>query len=145
MTETVFCKILTTKEEIQSSRELRNEVLRKPLGMNLFDEDLEKETIETVFGLCVQDTLVGTVQSKSLPNDIIKLRQMAVASAFQGKGLGKILVEFMEQHVKNNGFKSIELHARKNALQFYLQLQYVVEGDEYLEVGIPHFTMKKTL
>ena len=44
-----------------------------------------------------------------------------------------------------NGMNSIELHARENAVPFYLSLQYTIMGNQFLEVNIPHYKMTKEL
>jgi predicted GNAT family N-acyltransferase len=40
---------------------------------------------------------------------------------------------------------AIELHARANAVNFYAKYAYRIVGDEFEEVGIPHFKMIKRL
>jgi predicted GNAT family N-acyltransferase len=37
------------------------------------------------------------------------------------------------------------MHARKSALGFYEKLGYTPEGDEFEEVTIPHYLMRKKL
>jgi predicted GNAT family N-acyltransferase len=56
-----------------------------------------------------------------------------------------LLVYFAEQYAVNNGFQLIELHARDTAMDFYLKQNYKIEGAVFLEVGIPHYKMKKVL
>jgi predicted GNAT family N-acyltransferase len=55
------------------------------------------------------------------------------------------MVQFSEKWANQNGYKIIDLHARKNVVPFYEKLGYHVEGDEFLEVGIPHLRMIKQL
>ena len=52
---------------------------------------------------------------------------------------------FYEQEARATGIKKIEFHARKTAVKFYQKLGYHLEGEEFLEVGIPHFKMEKNL
>ncbi len=42
-------------------------------------------------------------------------------------------------------FDKITLHARKNAVPFYLALGYKIIGEEFEEVGLPHFEMEKNI
>jgi predicted GNAT family N-acyltransferase len=37
------------------------------------------------------------------------------------------------------------MHARKTAVPFYERIGYQVAGEEFLEVGIPHYEMRKLL
>ncbi len=139
-------KITTESPEYQSVLLLRDLVLRKPLGMNLFDENLEGDKEEIIFGIFNEnEEALASVQFKILDNLSVKLRQMAVHPEHQKKGLGKSLVQFAEQQVKNLGYKKIEMHARKTAIPFYEKLGYKKEGEEFMEVGIPHYKMCKEL
>ena len=70
---------------------------------------------------------------------------MAVADDYQGKGIGKMLIDFAEQTASDNGFNKITLHARKTAVPFYEKLGYWIIGDEFIEVDIPHYEMEKNL
>jgi len=139
-------KINTDQPEYKEVLDLRNSVLRKPLGMNLFDENLEQEKEEIIFGLFDEtQKLLATVQFKIIKNGTVKLRQMAVHPEHQKKGLGKHLIQFAEQQIKSMGYKRIEMHARKYALPFYRKLGYEKLGKEFKEVGIPHYKMYKKL
>ena len=139
-------KITTESPAYQSVLLLRDLVLRKPLGMNLFDENLEGDKEEIIFGIFNEnEEALASVQFKILDNLSVKLRQMAVHPEHQKKGLGKSLVQFAEQQIKNLGYKKIEMHARKTAIPFYEKLGYKKEGDEFIEVGIPHYKMCKEL
>ena len=73
------------------------------------------------------------------------MRQVAVSDDFQRRGVGKLMVEFCEKIAVENGMNSIELHARENAVPFYLSLQYTIMGNQFLEVNIPHYKMTKEL
>ena len=139
-------KIKTDQPEYQQVLELRDLVLRKPLGMDLFKEDLSQEKDEIIFGLFDKThQAVGSVQFKITGPEKVKLRQMAIHPEHQRKGLGKKLVLFSEQQLKAMGYKSIEMHARKTALPFYWKLGYEKFGKEFTEVGIPHYKMHKKL
>jgi predicted GNAT family N-acyltransferase len=43
------------------------------------------------------------------------------------------------------GVKLMHCNARKTAVPFYLQLGFETVGEEFEEVGIPHFRMQKTI
>lgn len=78
-----------------------------------------------------------------IDNDEVQLRQMAVYDQWQGKGVGKLLVQYAEEFAKNKGYSKVMLHARKVAVGFYVGMGYVQYGDMFEEVGIPHFMMEK--
>jgi predicted GNAT family N-acyltransferase len=37
------------------------------------------------------------------------------------------------------------LHARQTAVAFYERLRYAVDGEPFMEIGLPHRTMTKEL
>jgi len=123
--------------------DLREEVLRKPIGRSLKDDDLSRDYVDTFFIAKHNDKVIGCVGFHHLADETVQLRAMAVYEEWQGKGIGAQLVNAFEAHAWSNGYKKIILHARKVALGFYTGMGYVVTSDEFTEVGIPHFMMEK--
>ena len=71
---------------------------------------------------------------------------MAVLEGLQGQGFGRAIMAGVEEILANEGrIKRIFLNARGTAIGFYSKLRYVGTGDEFIEVGIPHQRMEKTL
>lgn len=125
---------------------MRYDVLRKPLNLHFNKDDLKKEYLDHHIAAYVDGRLVGILLLKPSDNPkVIKMRQVAVDSSIQGRGVGKAMVKFSETFVKEKGFTAIELHARETAVPFYLSLNYNIVGDQFEEVGIPHFKMVKVL
>lgn len=129
----------------KKSIELRTKVLREPLGLVYTPEQLAAEKDEVHIIALREDKVVGVLLLKIAGEHLLKMRQVAVDTDVQQTGIGKLLVFFSEQYAKNNGFHTIELHARDTAKDFYLKQHYKVEGDVFTEVGIPHYKMKKDL
>ncbi|MFA6980487.1 MAG: GNAT family N-acetyltransferase [Ignavibacteriaceae bacterium] len=123
--------------------ELRYRVLRQPLGLNYTQEQLDAEKDEFHFSAFDGEKLVGCLLMKAIRSSGIKMRQVAVDEMYQGKGVGKALVLFSEKFAGEKGFSLITLHARKTAVPFYEKLGYKIAGDEFTEVTLPHFKMKK--
>jgi predicted GNAT family N-acyltransferase len=125
---------------------LRDIVLRKPLGLSYTEEYLQKEINDQLLGCYTTDNKLSACCILTPLNDhTVQLRQMAVDSAVQGQGIGRQLILFAEQQSKNNGFREMMMHARKEAKGFYEKLGYNVQGPEFEEVGIPHYEMSKHL
>ena len=128
----------------KESLNLRNEVLRIPLNMNISDEDLSDEKNHIHFAVVNQDKVEGIViLIPNLKPKIGKLRQMATSDYIRGTGWGKKLVHHLEQYAKDNGMEQIELNARHYAVGFYEKLGYSICSDPFQEVGIQHFKMIK--
>lgn len=124
---------------------LRSKILREPLGLNFNDEELLSEDSNYHLGAFYQNHLAGILLLKPMNIKEVKMRQVAVAQDMQKMGVGKQLVHFSEKFAIEKGYKTICLHARKSALLFYLKLNYCIEGNEFIEVGIPHYKMTKKL
>ncbi len=124
--------------------ELRNAVLRTPLGLSLYDEDLTEEQNDWCIIAKQAGEIAGCVMLRDLQNnEKIKLRQMAVHPDFQNKGAGKKMMHYAEKTALQKGFKTITLHARQSAVPFYEKLGYECAGSMFQEVGLPHFFMQK--
>lgn len=124
---------------------LRTKVLREPLGMNLSEEALARETDSIHLAMYQGEALVACVVLKPLSVKEIKMRQMAVDDDFQGMGYGKQLVQAAEAKCREKGYEQISLHARNYAVAFYRKLGYEIVGEPFEEVGIKHFKMVKEL
>ena len=124
--------------------QLRNEVLRKPLGLELTREEVLQETKQIHLAAFASRELLGCVLLVPLQGEI-KLRQMAVSEKARGRGIGKELLVAAETLAKKLGYSMIFCHARESAVDFYKSNGWIVEGSRFIEVTIPHFSMKKTL
>jgi predicted GNAT family N-acyltransferase len=132
-------------EELDQLYELRNEVLRKPLGMNLYDEDFSKEKEWIKIGAFENEILIGCLMLSEINQNTIKLRQMAVNKYYQAIGIGRQIVKFAENWCLQNNILCIELNARVEAIVFYKKLGFNTVGDYFEEVGIQHLKMMKML
>jgi predicted GNAT family N-acyltransferase len=125
--------------------ELRYHVLRKPLGLSFTKEDLEAEANFIHIGCFDEDKIEGCCMLVPEGEKTVRLRQMAVTDGLQGKGIGRVLMNFAENVAKDMGNKKLNMHARKTALGFYEKLGYKICSDEFEEVNIPHYVMEKEL
>ena len=125
---------------------LREEVLRKPLGLSLRDEDLSGEVNETtIVAISAEGGILGCVMLRPVNEQELKLRQMAVATEIQGHGIGNQLLQEAEEFARSSGYRVITLHARVTAVPFYEKAGYVAAGDVFTEVEIPHLLMNKSI
>lgn len=132
--------------EYELALELRNQILRIPLGRSLDSSDLEGENSQIHFGvLNLGNELIACVSVKIQDGKHYKIRQMAVADNFQGKGFGAKLVQYVERELSNKGVTKISLHARETAISFYEKLGFQCSGELFDEVGIPHIKMLKKM
>jgi predicted GNAT family N-acyltransferase len=131
--------------EYQQMLDLRYQILRRPLGLQFNEEDLEKEKEDILIGAYEDDEMLGCCLLTKVNNQDVRLRQMAVKPGLQGKGIGRALLQFAENISRDRGFRKITMHARSTATGFYEKQGYQLVGDEFEEVTIPHYTMEKPL
>lgn len=131
--------------EYQDTIKLRNEILRKPLGLSFADEELQKEKDNMHMAAYEDDRMLGCCMLVEEDPQTVRLRQMAVVNDVQGKGIGRALMTFAENLARDRGYKKITMHARKNALGFYEKMGYKKSGEEFTEITIPHYVMEKEL
>jgi GNAT superfamily N-acetyltransferase len=125
--------------------ELRDLVLRRPLGLSLSAEDVAGEAEQFHLVAFDEAGLAGCLVLVPGENAEIKMRQVAVAERAQRRGVGRALVARAEVLGRERGFRLMTLHARRGAVPFYERAGYVVTGPEFVEVTIPHFKMTKAL
>jgi GNAT superfamily N-acetyltransferase len=109
-------------KEYKQMVDLRYNMLRKPLGLTFSEEELEAEKNNIHLCCFDDDKLEGCCMLVSKDNNTVQLRQMAVVSGLQGKGIGRVLMQFAENIARDRGFKKLIMHARKTAVGFYEKL-----------------------
>jgi len=137
-------EIVFGTDEYRRECHLREDVLRKPLGLSLSAEDAAGEESQLHFGLFEPgDNLIASVIAAPLSPTHARIRQLAVSAGHRGKGLGQRIMSEAEKNLRARGFESLELDARATAVSFYTKLGYAVVSDEFIEVTVPHFRMVK--
>lgn len=67
--------------------------------------------------------------------------RVAVLKAYRGQGIGRILMLKIIEQAKFEQRVSLKLSSQVHAIPFYESLGFAVQGDEYLDCGIPHIDM----
>jgi ribosomal protein S18 acetylase RimI-like enzyme len=136
---------------------LRNESLRKPLGLLLAQEEISRDRRDEIYlGLfhAEKGSLHACVILSPLTEHEVKLRQMAVDPQFQRKGLGRLLLKHAERISRERGWTEISLAARSSVAEFYEKLGYHKIGEAYaykivgeggFHLEVPHFQMRKSV
>jgi len=131
--------------DFQKMVKLREDILRKPLGLGFTTNELEQEKSNILIGAFEDEDILGCCMLVEENPEIVRLRQMAVLNDLQGKGIGRAIMHFAENIARDRGYSILSMHARKNAIGFYEKMGYKVTGDEFTEVTIPHYVMEKKL
>lgn len=71
--------------------------------------------------------------------------RMAVLSDWRGHGVGSILLLHLMNAARNRGMDRLVLNAQTSAEGFYRRFGFVPDSAEFMEAGIPHLRMARTL
>lgn len=74
-----------------------------------------------------------------------KVERICVLKETRGTGSGKAIMNKIEEYAKEQGAAKLKLNAQVHAIPFYAGLGYEVVSDEFLDAGIPHKTMVKSI
>jgi predicted GNAT family N-acyltransferase len=69
--------------------------------------------------------------------------RMAVLAQWRGQGVGAALLDHLIAIARQRGDVRLRLHAQTQAMPFYAQFGFAPVGDEFIEAGIPHWTMER--
>ena len=88
---------------------------------------------------------VGTARLRFPDPETAKAERLAVLTAYRGDGLGRELMERLEDEARQQGCSRVCLHAQTTVVAFYERLGYNVVSEEFEQAGIPHVEMVKEL
>jgi Predicted acyltransferase len=71
--------------------------------------------------------------------------RMAVLEFWRRRGIGTAMMRHVLAAARETGFGHVELAAQTHALKFYERFGFVAHGDEFMDAGIPHRTMRLEL
>jgi predicted GNAT family N-acyltransferase len=74
-----------------------------------------------------------------------KVGRVAVLRGFRGRRLGAAVMDALEEEGRSRGLEGLWCHAQLTAAGFYRRLGWTAVGEEFIEAGIRHVRMEKTL
>jgi len=141
----IYHQISTQDPEYSQEKELRNRVLRIPLGLLLSENDVRDEDTQIhCVALGSQGQVIGCVLV-AFYETIAKIRQIAIEASYRNQGIGTQLMKCAERAVLARDVYKVSLHARVSAQGFFERLGYTATSEVFTEVTIPHITMEKEL
>jgi len=141
----IYRQISTHDREYSQEKELRNRVLRTPLGLHLSEQDVRGED-EQVHLVAMDDRgrVIGCVLV-AFSESVAKVRQLAIDDDYRGQGIGTGLMKRAELAVLARNVRRVTLHGRLTARGFFEKQGYTAISEVFPEVTIPHITMQKEL
>ncbi len=136
-----------TPQEFGAYFLLRWEILRKPWIQPKGSEvEIDEDICVHAMALNEKNEIIGVCRLQFNTPEEAQIRFMAAREDYQGKGVGSVLIRYLEDKAKVGGAKVLILQARENALSFYLKHGYLNKGKTKLLFGvIQHYLMEKKL
>ncbi|MCX7729263.1 MAG: GNAT family N-acetyltransferase [Bacteroidia bacterium] len=139
-------KIASSKQDLEKIFQLRYEVLRKPWGQTLESAKDELDGISLNAFIEENNMCIACGRLDFIDKETGQIRYMAVHPDYRNNQLGKKIFLFLEERAREKGLKKIFLHARENALSFYLSNGCQLVGHSYvLFNAIQHYLMEKEI
>lgn len=124
---------------------IRNTVFVEEQNVPVDMEIDEYENMSTYFVGYIDNKPVVTARCFSTEDNGWHVQRVATYKEYRKQGLARELLLYIEERAKEKKIDYLILGAQDQAQGFYLKLGYQVEGPQYLDAGINHHDMKKTL
>jgi predicted GNAT family N-acyltransferase len=120
----------SSPDELEACFRLRWRLLRAPWSQPPGSE--RDELDETAHHVCARISsgeLVAVGRLHFRDAETAQIRYVATAERYRGLGIGRAIVERLEQLARDRGATVVILNARESAVPFYERLGYAVCGD----------------
>jgi predicted N-acetyltransferase YhbS len=118
---------------------LRQAVLRTPGGTTYSFAELEqeREQLHRVVWNDEQQMMGGyLIKPVQAANEFVwQMRQVAVSTTYQRQGVGRFMIQDVEQLAKNNDVDKVLIEARLDAVPFYVKCGYVLLEGSFINPG----------
>lgn len=108
-------------------------------------EDIERDAFDALSRHAIARDPTGAVLAtgRLLPDGHVG--RMAVLAPLRGTGVGGAVLEALVAEASRKGLTAVALNAQVHALAFYRRHGFVEHGDVFMEAGIAHRAMRRTL
>lgn len=129
--------------DIAPALALRTEVFGREFGYVNELDDLDPGAHTLLLMQDGQPVACGRVAT--LPDGRTKFGKIVVRKTLRGQQIGRLVMEHLEAKAVELGRREVFLSAQLVALNFYLHLGYLPQGEEFLVQGKPHQDVGKKL
>ncbi|KEK23130.1 GNAT family N-acetyltransferase [Bacillus gaemokensis] len=133
--------------DLEIAFQIRKDVFVKEQGVPLEDEF---DTFDKLSDLChhilvyFNEMPVGTGRIRYV-DGIGKLERICILKPYRKYGLGKVIIQTLEEIAREHGIYKVKLHGQTHAEGFYTKLGYHTSSDVFMEDDIPHILMTRDL
>lgn len=146
MIKNIVYRSPVTESDFEKYYELRWRILRKPWNQPKGSEKVDTDEKSFHIMAELEDKIIGVCCIHKLEKGVGRIRFMGVDDEYQNHGIGKKMMEILEDYAYKQNWTKIWLYAREIAWDFYLNLGYKIIGNGELLFGvIKHKIMEKEL
>jgi predicted GNAT family N-acyltransferase len=138
-------KLVTSGSELEGAFAVRRQVFVEEQGISE-DVELDEHDREALHMMVKDgDRVIGTARVLFLATGLAKIERMAVLQPFRRRGIGREIISFLSEELKNRQVEQVVLHAQYAVVAFYKSCGFEEVGSPFWEVGIKHIKMQKQL
>ncbi|MEL3974664.1 GNAT family N-acetyltransferase [Rossellomorea oryzaecorticis] len=138
-------EIANSESQLEEVFQIRKTVFVNEQHVPLAEEIDEFENGSTHFVLYDGDLAAGAGRFRIVDGGIGKIERICVLKNLRSKGAGREIMLAMEQYAKDKSIPKLKLNAQTYAIPFYEGLGFEIVSEEFMDAGIPHKTMVKTI
>ena len=112
-------KLVTNDGELKAAFAVRTQVFVDEQGIS---EDLELDEHDSeALHMVVKDRdkVIGTARVLFLTTNQAKLERMAILKPFRRRGIGRRIISFLSEELRNRQVEQVVLHAQYSVVAFY--------------------------
>ena len=138
-------QLVTSDRELRGAFEVRRQVFVEEQGVS---EDVEYDGYDTeALHMVAKDgeRIIGTARVRFLATGQAKIERMAILKPFRRKGIGRKIMAFLNEELRNRQIEQVILHAQYQVVAFYKSCGFEESGLPFREAGIKHIRMHRRL
>jgi len=138
-------RLVISNKELKGALEVRRQVFVDEQGVS---EDIELDGRDgEALHMVVTDerSVIGTARVLFLAGSQAKIERMAILKPFRGRGIGREIISFLNEELRNRQIKQVFLHAQCSVSAFYKSCGFEEIGSPFWEAGIKHIKMQRQL
>lgn len=136
--------IVKNDKELQDAYQVRTTVFVDEQQVPPEEEIDQYEKDATHFVLYTGNEPIGAGRLRDV-DGYAKVERICVLKSYREQGVGQKIMDKIEETAIAQGFTKFKLNAQTTAEAFYKKLGYETVSGEFLDAGIPHVTMVKTV
>jgi predicted GNAT family N-acyltransferase len=138
-------RLVASEQDLAGAFEVRRQVFIEEQGV---PPDIElDEQDEKALHMVVKDgeRVIGTARISFLAPGQAKIERMAILTPLRRQGIGRQILSFLSEELRNREVKQVVLHAQFPVIPFYQSCGFREMGSPFFEAGIKHIKMQRQL